>query len=67
VERLVWFVDHWSPTTVRPPGLVEMEIPYGRYLYVLPLGKQPVVYGDYTFVRAEPPRRAVNAARARSR
>jgi Protein of unknown function (DUF2723) len=67
VERLVWFVDHWGPTTVRPPGLVEMEIPYGRYLYVLPLGKQPVVYGDYTFVRAEPPRRAVNAARARSR
>src|SRR5215467_9814213 len=25
VERLVWFIDHWSPTTVRPPGLVEME------------------------------------------
>jgi hypothetical protein len=67
VERLVWFVDHWSPTTVRPAGLVEMEIPYGRYLYVLPLGKKPVVYGDYTFVRAEPPRRAVDAARARSR
>jgi 4-amino-4-deoxy-L-arabinose transferase-like glycosyltransferase len=67
VERLVWFVDHWSPTTVRPPGLVEMEIPYGRYLYVLALDKRPVVYGDYTFVRAEPPRRAVNAARARSR
>jgi hypothetical protein len=52
---------------VRPPGLVEMEIPYGRYLYVLALDKRPVVYGDYTFVRAEPPRRAVNAARARSR
>jgi hypothetical protein len=52
---------------VRPTGLVEMEIPYGRYLYVLPLGKQPVVYGDYTLVRAEPSRRAVNAARARSR
>ena len=67
VERLVWFIDHWSPTTVRPPGLVEMEIPYGRYLYVLALDKRPVVYADYTFVRAEPPRRAVNAARARSR
>jgi hypothetical protein len=53
---------------VRPPGLVEMEIPYGRYLYVLPVGKKPVVYGDYTFVRAEqPPRRAVNPTRARSR
>ena len=40
VERLVWFVDHWSPTTVRPEGLVEIEIPHGRYLYVLPLGRQ---------------------------
>ena len=67
VERLVWFVDHWSPTTVRPAGLVEIEIPYGRYLYVLPLGKKPVAYEDYTFVRVEPPRRAVGAARARSR
>ena len=55
VERLVWFVDHWSPTTVRPAGLVEIEIPYGRYLYVLPLGKKPVAYADYTFVRVEPP------------
>ena len=41
VERLVWFIDHWSPTTVRPEGLVEIEIPHGRYLYVLPLGRRP--------------------------
>ena len=67
VERLVWFVDHWSPTTVRPEGLVEIEIPYGRYLYVLPLGRKSIEYEDYTFVRGEPPRRAVSAAHARPR
>jgi Protein of unknown function (DUF2723) len=67
IERLVWFVDHWSPTTGRPRGLIEIEIPHGRYLYVLPLGKKPVVYEDYVFVRAQPPRRAVSAARARER
>ncbi|PYN27918.1 MAG: hypothetical protein DMD99_00880 [Candidatus Rokuibacteriota bacterium] len=67
VERLVWFVDHWSPVTGRPEGLVEIEIPHGRYLYVLPLGKRPVDYEDYTFVRAQPSRRADSAARARPR
>jgi hypothetical protein len=65
VERLVWFVDHWSPTTVRPEGLVEIEIPHGRYLYVLPLGRTAIDYEDYTFVRAQLPRRATAAARAR--
>ena len=57
VKRLVWFVDHWSPTAERPSGLVEMELPYGRYLYVLPLGKQPVEYTSYTILHDEPPRR----------
>jgi Dolichyl-phosphate-mannose-protein mannosyltransferase len=52
VKRLVWFVDHWSPATERPPGLAEIEIPHGRYLYVLPLGKKPVSYAGYTLVRA---------------
>jgi 4-amino-4-deoxy-L-arabinose transferase-like glycosyltransferase len=52
VKRLVWFVDHWSPATERPPGLTEIEIPYGRYLYVLPLGRKPVHYAGYTLVRA---------------
>jgi len=47
-RRLVWFVDHWSPATERPRGLVEIELPYGRYLYVLPLGKTPVRYAGYT-------------------
>jgi hypothetical protein len=32
VKRLVWFVDYWSPATERPPGLMEIEIPHGRYL-----------------------------------
>jgi hypothetical protein len=52
VKRLVWFVDHWSPATERPAGLAEIEIPHGRYLYVLALGKKPVHYAGYTFVRA---------------
>jgi hypothetical protein len=67
VERLVWFVDHWSPATVRPEGLIEIEIPHGRYLYVLPLGKKAIDYEDYTFVRAQPPRRAAGASRVRPR
>ncbi len=62
-RRLVWFVDHWSPTAERLPGLIEMEIPYGRFLYVLPLGKKPVDYAGYTLVRDEPPRRARRTAR----
>jgi len=52
-RRLVWFVDHWSPASERVPGLTEIELPYGRYLYVLPLGKKPVSYAGYTLVRAE--------------
>jgi hypothetical protein len=61
-KRLVWFVDHWSPTSERPPGLSEIELPYGRFLYVLPLGRRPVQYAGYTFVKEEPPRRARRAA-----
>jgi hypothetical protein len=53
VKRLVWFVDHWSPASERLPGLLEVELPYGRYLYVLPLGRKPVHYAGYTLVRAE--------------
>ncbi len=60
-NRLVWFVDHWSPGSSRPLGLVEIEIPHGRYLYVLPLDRRPVRYEDYTLVRESPPRRAVTA------
>ncbi|OLC34095.1 MAG: hypothetical protein AUH81_12930 [Candidatus Rokubacteria bacterium 13_1_40CM_4_69_5] len=58
VQRLVWFVDHWSPVSERPVGLEEVELPYGRCLYVLPLGPTPVTWAGYTFVRDGPPRRA---------
>ncbi|MBI4593581.1 MAG: hypothetical protein HY728_05145, partial [Candidatus Rokubacteria bacterium] len=51
VKRLVWFVDHWSPTSERPRGLEEIELPHGRYLYVLPIGRKPLRYAGYTFVR----------------
>jgi 4-amino-4-deoxy-L-arabinose transferase-like glycosyltransferase len=63
IKRLVWFVDHWSPTSERPAGLMEIEIPYGRYLYVLPVGKKPVRYAGYTLIREEPPRGAGRAGR----
>jgi hypothetical protein len=52
VKRIVWFVDHWSPDTERPAGLVEIGLPHGRYLYVLPLGRKPVRYAGYTLARA---------------
>jgi len=63
IKRLVWFVDHWSPTSERPPGLMEMEVPHGRFLYVLPIGRKPVSYAGYTLIRDDPPRRAGRAAR----
>jgi 4-amino-4-deoxy-L-arabinose transferase-like glycosyltransferase len=54
VQRLVWFVDHWSPSSERPSGLQEIELPHGRYLYVLPLARSRVNYAGYAFVRDEP-------------
>src|SRR5262245_5410934 len=54
VKQLVWFVDHWSPWTERPEGLDEIEIPYGRFLYVLPVGRSPIEYAGYTLVREAP-------------
>jgi hypothetical protein len=60
-KRLVWFVDHWSPAAARPRGLTEIELPHGRYLYVLPLDRGPVAYEDYTFVRESPPGRVRKA------
>jgi hypothetical protein len=50
VKRIVWFVDHWSPSSERPAGLQEMELPYGRYLYVLPVGRRAVSYAGYRLV-----------------
>jgi hypothetical protein len=52
IKHLVWFVDYWNPATERPPGLVEMELPYGRYLYILPFGRKPVEYAAYTLLPA---------------
>ena len=50
-RRLVWFVDHWSPSVARPEGLLEVELPYGRFLYVLPVDRRPIDYAGYTLVR----------------
>jgi len=52
IRQLVWFVDHWDPATQPPAGLREVQLPYGRFLYVLPLTRAPVEYAGYTFERA---------------
>jgi len=65
IKRIVWFVDHWNPTAARPPGLMEIELPYGRFLYVLALGRRPVEYAGYTLMKEEPPRRARGPAARR--
>ncbi len=52
IRQLVWFVDHWDPATPPPQGLREVQLPYGRYLYVLPLTRRPAEYAGYTFERA---------------
>jgi hypothetical protein len=52
IRQLVWFVDHWDPATPPPDGLREVQLPYGRYLYVLPLTRKPAEYAGYTFERA---------------
>jgi Dolichyl-phosphate-mannose-protein mannosyltransferase len=62
VRRLVWFVDHWNPMQPRPAGLTEIELPYGRFLYVLALGGRPIDYAGYTLV-PDVPRRGPSLAR----
>jgi len=52
VRQLVWFVDHWDPGRPRPRGLLEIRLPYGRFLYVLPVRAPAVEHAGYTFVRA---------------
>jgi hypothetical protein len=52
VRQLVWFVDHWDPEMPRPRGLLEIQLSHGRFLYVLPLGKEAVEHAGYTFLRA---------------
>jgi len=51
VRQLVWFVDHWDPAVSRPRGLQEIQLSYGRFLYVLPLGRGRAQHAGYTFVR----------------
>lgn len=51
VKQLVWFVDHFHPGNPRPRGLEEVELPHGRWLYILPIGRRPVDYAGYIFVR----------------
>jgi hypothetical protein len=51
VRQLVWFVDHWDPAVPRPRRLQEIQLPYGRFLYVLPLGRGRAEHAGYTFVR----------------
>jgi hypothetical protein len=55
IKHLVWFVDHWSPSSARPDGLAEIELPYGRYLYVLPVGRKPLSYAGYRIVCDDDP------------
>jgi hypothetical protein len=50
-RQLVWFVDHWSPSVARPEGLRQVELPYGRFLYVLPVDHRPIRLAAYSLVR----------------
>jgi hypothetical protein len=50
-RRLVWFVDHWAPSVARPKGLIEIELPYGRFLYTLPIDRRPLAHAGYTLAR----------------
>ena len=52
VRHLVWLVDFWNPRVPRPPGLRELPLAHGRWLYVLDLDGRPVDHGGYHFVRS---------------
>jgi hypothetical protein len=53
VRHLVWLIDFWNPKIPRPPGLRELPLAYGRWLYVLDLDGRPVEHGGYHFVASE--------------
>jgi hypothetical protein len=44
-------VDHWDPRLPRPDGLLEIQLSYGRFLYVLPVRGETAEHAGYTFVR----------------
>jgi hypothetical protein len=46
-RRLVWVVDYWAPGVPRPPALLTLAIPQGRFLYALDLGGHPVEHAGY--------------------
>ncbi|HEV8310073.1 MAG TPA: hypothetical protein VGW35_20610 [Methylomirabilota bacterium] len=47
VRRLVWVVDYWNPMVPRPAGLRAYPLAYGRWLYVLDVGRHPVEHAGY--------------------
>jgi hypothetical protein len=49
-RRLVWVVDHWSPSAPRPTGLRAVPLPHGRWLYVLALEGGAVDHAGYRLV-----------------
>jgi hypothetical protein len=53
VKQIVWFVDHWDPAIPRPAGLLEIPLPYGRFLYLLPLDRAVAEHAGYTFARGQ--------------
>jgi hypothetical protein len=53
VKQIVWFVDHWDPAIPRPEGLLEIPLPYGRFLYLLPLDRSVAEHAGYTFARGQ--------------
>jgi Protein of unknown function (DUF2723) len=52
VRHLVWMVDFWNPRIARPPGLRELPLTHGRWLYVLDVDARPLDYAGYHFVRS---------------
>jgi Dolichyl-phosphate-mannose-protein mannosyltransferase len=50
IHQLVWFIDHWDPSVPRPRGLQEVQLPYGRFLYVLPMRGGRAEHAGYLFL-----------------
>lgn len=54
-KRIIWFVDYFNPLEPKPRGMKEIPLDYGRWLYSLEIGRKPVYYSGYTFVKAKKP------------
>lgn len=46
-RRIVWMVDYWNPAVARPQALEARPLPHGRWLYVLPVAREPVEHAGY--------------------